>query len=238
VGGAAQWPVAIAGFAIGGVAAGFVWSSEGVLLAQTCAIVAEVQGKSVQQTSARMAAIFGGWNLVLETIIKLVTYGFEQAGTSVVVSFSVSLVLAVLAVLCFCCFTIPIAKFSETARPSACGELKEMIVTALSPSIWLLSFTSLAFTVFATVISVINGAYVKPELGLQYVGLMSAVISFSGFAVQFPFSWVADAMKCGKALILVVASLVYMVMPVLAMTLELSAFGWGFSIFFIWHGVG
>jgi len=236
--GVAQTTVAYVGFAIGGLAAGFTWSSEGILLAQTVERVADATRRPIEEKSAEMAAIFGFWNLVLETVVKVIVVLLEEFHLPMPGCFIVALAIGVLATIVLALFAKSADGGEEQKQMTHWDEAKETLGAVCSLQIWLFSFISLAFTMFSAGTSVMNAQVVKPQLGLIAIGVLSAIVSGSAFLSQVPLSWISSAFHYGKVIALEFGALVYIVLPILALTLNLSSLGWGMILFYIGHGVG
>merc|ERR1711972_1094263 len=82
---------------------------------------------------------------------------------------------------------------------------------------------------------IVSSEFVKPQLGKQYVALLSALVALSGALVQYPLRVLAS--KFDKGYIMAAAPLLVMAIPGLMCVLDMQSLGWWLAVFYVLLGV-
>jgi len=227
--------VAYFGAISSGIGAGLLWTAQGTFFAQTAQRVADATGQSLEAKSAALASVYGLWAMGIEFVIKMLSFGLVQAGVHSTIDFALGLLLAITSTVAAASCTQPVHGCCTRQR-SRCNAMLGTMSLWLDARIWLLSFTSIIWAIIVALLhGVVTKQYVEPQLGKQSVALLSAIISLVGALVQYPLR--VMAWSCGKGIIMLVASLLMILIPVLTKVLDLDHLGWWLVSFFILCGV-
>jgi hypothetical protein len=227
--GALMNSLAIAGAIIGGLAAGILWTFQGVLVGNICSDIARSEGKDAKIVSSDLMATFGWWFLIWEAVMRATTTGLLKLGVAPAGIFFSFGGLSALASLAFLVWTPADAATTEKARNgSLCGKVSKAVVLWRDPKILLLQFTNLTFGFGAAW----NASYVGPNftakaISAEYIGFTGAVISLLGGFGSKLLGYIV--IKTGKAAILFVGSLSFLAIGVLSMLLK-DGSGMGYSV--------
>jgi len=218
-----------------GVGAGLIWTAEGVFFAESAARVARASRAPLESTSAALASVFGLWSLGIECVIKLVGFVLEGLGVSTTLTFAMSLTLAIASTLAAGIWTSPV--HSLLAKKPSQQSISSGAMSLWSDArIWLISFLTVDFFLAVALMNgIVSSEFVKPQLGKQYVALLSALVALSGALVQYPLRILAG--RFDKGYIMAAASLLVMVIPGLMCALDMRSLGWWLAVFYVLLGV-
>merc|ERR1719323_989805 len=68
-----QWPVAIIGAVLGGIAAGNLWTAQGAYFGETVKIYSQITGKDEKDVTSMLSSYFAFCYLTFEVLTKLLT---------------------------------------------------------------------------------------------------------------------------------------------------------------------
>jgi MFS family permease len=229
--------VAYTGAVGAGLGAGFVWTAEGVFFAESTQRVVDVTGDSFELKSAQLAAIFGTCGLGLECAVKIATYALEALGFSITIVFSIALVLALGSALLFNVCVRPVHVGREKRkRTSRCEVALGATSLWLDPRIWLIMFLTLDFSVGSAFINgIVAKDYVGPQLGSEYVALLSASVALVGAVAQAPLKFMA--VRFGKGVVMAIGAAALIASPALFVTAGVDRMGWWLAAFYVLHGI-
>lgn len=206
------WPVFIGANALGGIAGGLLWTSQGRYFSRNSKLYSEETAISVEKVNATFAGVFATSYLGLEMVTKVMaTLIFLSIPTSApFIIFSIYTIIAVLS--CFVIMTLSDLDESGTwdfscetvaSNVGAAGRLsyEDPRLALLLPFQIAFGFASsfVPYYVFGTVIAG------SDSLGGTYVGLLSAVIVLTGASMAIPAAWAAN--KFGKPLVMTLGGL-------------------------------
>ena len=204
----AAWPVFILSCAIGGVAGGLMWPSQGRYFARNAKLYSEDSGLSVEKVNATFAGVFATTYLGLEMVTKvlatLIAIFIPEYATSLI--FSTYTILAILS-----CFVVAFGlsnlqesgtwDFSLDTIATNSGAAARLIwedprLALMLPFQVAFGFCSsfVPYYIFGTVISG------SSHLGSTYVGLLSAIIVMTGASMAIPSAWAANTV--GKPVVM------------------------------------
>lgn len=206
------WPVFIMSAAIGGVAGGLLWTSQGRYFSRNAKLYSEPTGISVEKVNATFAGIFATSYLGLEMVTKvLATVIFITTPDSApFIIFTIYTVIAVSS-----CFVVAgLSDLDErgtwdfscesiTHNAGAAGKLvvEDPRLALMIPFQIAFGFASsfVPYYVFGTVIAG------SEALGSTYVGLLSAIIVLTGASMAIPSAWLAN--KAGKPVVMTIGGI-------------------------------
>jgi hypothetical protein len=203
---ALAWPVFLISAAIGGIAGGLLWPSQGRYFARNAKLYSEATGIPVSEVNATFAGIFATSYLGLETVTKvLATLIFLSTSSADGIVFSVYTILAFGAVLVVVSLselddfgTFDFSTEIVIMHVGSAGRLvyEDVRLALMLPFQIAFGFTSsfVPYYIFGTVIAG------SANLGGTYVGLLSAVIVLTGAATAIPAAWAAN--KFGKPIVM------------------------------------
>lgn len=204
---ALAYPVFIAACAIGGIAGGLLWTSQGKYFAKNAKLYSDASGIPVEQVNATFAGVFATAYLGLEMVTKVlatIIFLVTPDGAPWII-FTVYTAIAVSA-----CFVVAgLSDVSEkgtwdfscdtiSANVAAAGKLVYEDIRLLLMIPFQISFgfasSFVPYYVFGTVIAD------SDSLGSTYVGLLSAIIVLTGASMAIPAAWLSN--KIGKPFVM------------------------------------
>jgi hypothetical protein len=241
----AATPVFLTAASIGGVAGGLLWPSQGRYFARNAALYAEATSTPVEAVNSTFAGIFAASYLGLEMVTKvLATIVFLTApDIADFLIFSIYSAIAVAA-----CFSVmSLHHLDEHGTWDFNTRVITLNVAATARLLWedvrlllmipfqvAFGFTSsfVPFYVFGTVIAD------SDNLGGKWVGLLSAIIVFTGAITAIPAAWAAN--KLGKATVMTIGGLCLLYAGFIYLVVDSSKFGnWSMiCIYLIVYGIG
>lgn len=206
---AVRWPVFLIACIIGGTAGGFLWTAQGRYFARNAKLYADYSRITPEEANASFAGIFAACYLGLEMITKVIaTVVFLTApGKAPFIVFTIYTCIAVVATF----FVYTLESLGETGtRDFDTAALKKNTTAASmmlysEPRLSLLVPFQLAFGfassfvpfyVFGTIIAD------SDQLGSTWVGLLSAVVVFTGAVTAIPAGKLAN--QYGKPLLMTI----------------------------------
>mmetsp|Transcript_8037 Transcript_8037/g.13366 ORF Transcript_8037/g.13366 Transcript_8037/m.13366 type:complete len:460 (+) Transcript_8037:69-1448(+) len=210
------WPVFLGACAVGGTAGGLLWTAQGKYFAANSLMYASASDKPVEETNAEFAGIFAMSYLGLEMITKLLATGvfLGLPDDADAIIFTIYSVVAVL-----CAFVVSFGISDLDKYGTWDFNFNVMVFNVKSTGILLkedvrlllmvpfqvaFGFASsfVPYYIFGTVIAD------SKQLGDTYVGLLSALIVFTGASIAIPSGWIAN--RYGKHVMMVTGGLCLM----------------------------
>lgn len=234
------WMLALVGSVLGGVAAGLLWTSQGVVLSKICASVAEKEGKPLVEISTELASTFGLIFLLWEAVMRAGYTGLDYVLDAEVI-FVIYGALAALAAGAF--LFMPSVSEAKSKDASMCGKASKAVELWADPKLWLLQLTNLTFGFAAAW----NASYIGPTFiakdpifSSSFIGFMGAIISLIGGVGSKALGWLGRCMgKNGKFVIVVFGAICFLAIGALSKVFtDGSDMGFGVLIFPILMGFG
>jgi len=235
-----DWPVALVGSAVGGIAAGFLWTAQGGYFATACQLMVEAEevesgrgdlsaderSKLKEEATSRLSSWFAAIYLSGELGLKLLV-SVIMSQVSQTISFVVFTVIAVVSVFGM----ISIADLAKALPPSPRKGMpwhhKAKAVFALlrKPKLLLLIPQNAAFG-FASGFCAyyVNGKIVKPYLGTSNIGYLTSISAGCAALGSLVFGWCATRMG-SKTPVMYLGTVCYVGFAALFAFLEPSALG-------------
>lgn len=227
----------LVGNSASGIGAGLFWTAEGAYFARSAELMAEASGGKLEDHTNSMSAIFASWNFIAEVLLALMVSAiqlFPQFPQWISMGIACTTALVFTAFMAFQMETLPERQPKAESSQRTC-------VTVVSlwrdPALWLLSFMNMSFGFAAALLNgKINGAHVAPQLGTYAVGLLSALMSFTALAAQWPYDQLVKSQ--GKLAVMWLGTGCFAVMACGALWLPLSSMGYWLTVFFILMALG
>ncbi|GAB5359135.1 hypothetical protein AAMO2058_000518500 [Amorphochlora amoebiformis] len=239
----AEWPAAIIGSVIGGTAAGWLWTAQGVYFARVAERYSVASGVSKQIATSWLASVFACCYVGFEVVLKLASSFLYRFGSDTFVY----TIFTIVAVACpFLMVFVPaeppaLQPQQNTATVSVLDRLSQAgkLLLTNSKMRWIAGF-EIAFGFATSFINFyINGTIVKKALGKDNIGYMTAIIPATATLMSFPYSTFSD--KMGKAPVMIVGCISYFLIAVLVSAISkesLTSLGWGLVWIYIVAGNG
>ena len=243
-----KWPVAISGSVVGGIAAGWIWTAQGVFFVNSARLYATAKGIEIEKANSLFGALFATFYVGLETLLKALSSGIQiWAGEmTVYISFSIFAVGSSLVVL-FLVLDPPVITTAEEEQlldPSKDSDAQkdeekedQTLAECLHPKtllhkaslagnlllsdsrIGLLYPLNIAFGFIAAFMNeYVNGGPLKKAIGSSNIGLMAAVTPGVATLLSFPYAWIAN--RVGKLPLMVFGAINFATMAFVVMALS------------------
>jgi hypothetical protein len=206
---AVRWPVFLLACIIGGTAGGFLWTAQGRYFARNAKLYADYARIPAEEANSSFAGVFATSYLGLEMITKVIaTIVFLSAPEKAAfVIFTIYTVIAVSSALVVTrletlgetgSWDFDVAVIMKNTSAAGMMLINEPRLTLIVPFQLAFGFASsfVPYYVFGTVVAD------SDQLGSTYVGLLSAVIVFTGAVTAIPAGWMAN--KYGKPLLMTI----------------------------------
>lgn len=106
----------------------------------------------------------------------------------------------------------------------------------LDPRIWLIMFLTLDFSVGSAFLNgVVAKDYVEPQLGSEYIALLSASAALVGAVAQAPLRFMA--VRFGKGVVMAIGAAALIASPALFVTAGVDRMGGRLAAFYVLHGI-
>lgn len=194
-----QWVAAIAGSAIGGIGAGWLWTAQGTFFARSAALYASATGTELSTANSAFAGVFSTIYVLFEVVCKAAATPLVRAGGNDLM-FIVFTGLAMTSALCMMVVVEPVLD----ATPQGAKKFELLRKAKLATSLFarerkmqLLLFLQLAFGfTLAFVNGFLNNSVVPLSVDPKYSGLIFAITPAVATIVSLPMSFLAS--KIGK----------------------------------------
>lgn len=239
------WPVFMTACSIGGVAGGLLWTSQGRYFARNAKLYSTSTGITVEKVNATFAGVFAISYLGLEMVTKgLATVLFlATPDHALAIIFSAYTIIAAMAAMVV--LTLSDLKeegtwdFNSQAVLTNAGATGKLVYE--DPRLALLLPFQIAFGFASSFVPYyVLGTVVadSDSLGSTYVGLLSAVIVFTGALMAMPAAWAAN--KFGKPTMMTIGGLCLTVTGAAFFVFSDEELGtWGLIIpFLVVYGMG
>jgi hypothetical protein len=241
----AAYPVFLVSAGVGGIAGGILWPAQGRYFARNSKLYAEASNIPVENANASFAGIFAMCYLGVEMVTKvLATVVFLTApGIAEFLIFTIYTCAAVLS--CFVMSGLHPLDDPGSRDFSVSTILVNVVSTGrlivedarfalMIPFQVAFGFTSslVPFYIFGTVIAD------SSELGGTWIGLLSAVVVFTGAVIAIPTAWVAN--KFGKPVVMTIGGLGLLFAGAIMLALSDATLGtWNIIVLYlVVYGIG
>eukprot|EP00927_Polykrikos_kofoidii_P012018 TRINITY_DN15155_c0_g1_i1.p1 TRINITY_DN15155_c0_g1~~TRINITY_DN15155_c0_g1_i1.p1 ORF type:complete len:502 (-),score=41.55 TRINITY_DN15155_c0_g1_i1:113-1399(-) len=231
--------------AIGGIASGILWTSQGALFAATATLLSVRTGEARESLTSTLAGKFAFIYLVGELATKLIFSWFQSIGiprSSVCYIFFAGSLLTIV-------MMKGILAIKDDVAPNNSKTHRTMLFEAMSmwgdPLIWLVSFTNLTFGFSAAFMNThVNCRFADKELGSFSVQLLCGVIALVAAAMSVVFARVATLV--GKTPVIIIGAIAFLSLPLSLLILVpclgkpgcRTGWGWGIVALYVGQGVG
>lgn len=229
--------LAIVGAFLGGVAAGPLWTFQGVVVSQIVQTISDREGLDEADVSSELWGTFGLSFLGWEFVMRAATTGLLKLNVGKDVIFFIFAAFALASSLAWHFFTP-----AGCDPPPTGSKMTKKVAEAISlwgqGKLWLLQFTNLTFGFAAAW----NASYVGPHftsvaLSSEVIGFTGALISLIGGVGSRALAPIAK--NYGKSVIILVGSMSFFGIGLLSKILKSGeGMGWGVLIFPILMGIG
>jgi len=232
-----SFALAVFGAFVGGLAAGPLWTFQGVVLSKIVQTVSDQEGLDEADVSAELWGKFGLYFLGWECVMRAATTGLLKLNVGKDAIFFLFAVFALLSSLAWHFFT-PAGCDPPPSGANMCKKVAEAVSLWSQVKLWLLQFTNLTFGFAAAW----NASYVGPRftavaLSPKIIGFTGALISLIGGVGSRALAPIAK--KYGKSVIILVGSISFFGIGLLSKILgNGEGMGWGVLIFPILMGIG
>lgn len=240
---AIKWPAAIIGSAIGGTAAGWLWTAQGVYFGRIAERYAIATGETSQASTAWLASLFASIYVGCEVILKLASSFLYEFGSDVFV-YTVFTVLAVGAAGLM--WFVPVEPPPLAAQAGApkggtlarIAEAGKLLVTDARMAY--ISTFEVTFGLTTSFINFyVNGVIVKAAVGKKNIGYMAAIIPATATVLSIPYASFTN--RFGKAPAMVFGCLSYLILSISVAALSdeyLESLKWGLVFIMLLGGNG
>mmetsp|Transcript_5575 Transcript_5575/g.7420 ORF Transcript_5575/g.7420 Transcript_5575/m.7420 type:complete len:460 (+) Transcript_5575:36-1415(+) len=239
-----KWPAAIIGSAIGGTAAGWLWTAQGVYFGRVADHYAVISGLSKEKSTSWLASIFASIYVGFEVILKLASSLLYDFGSDTFVYTIFTIVAVACAILMVFVPKEPPQlnqNQSQQKQLSAVDRLAQAakLLTTDSRMKWISGFEIMFGMASSFLNFYINGTIIKSALGKKNIGYMAAVVPATATLLAVPYSKLTNitgkdpVMICGCFSYLVIAMVV-----VLVKDEKLESLKWGLVFLYIIAGNG
>jgi len=217
-----QWPVAIVGAVLGGIAAGNLWTAQGAYFGETVKIYSQITGKDEKDVTSMLSSYFAFCYLTFEVLTKLLTsilYFTNKDQSEKASDTFLYVVFSIIAVASAVCMV-----FIRDMSPQDAGDMRDnpqkrfttekafgaiKLLTSDRKMIFMW-FPCISFGVLAGFINYyINGTIVKdaPGIGKDYVGFFGATVA--GVAAISSLVFGKLSQRYGKGIFLILGQLCF-----------------------------
>lgn len=249
-----EWPAAIVGAVLGGIAAGNLWTAQGAYFGETVKIYSQLTGKNDKDVSSMLSSYFAFCYLTFEVVTKLLTSilyfvnkdkSDDASDTFLYVVFSIIAVASAIGMAFIRNMAPQDSNGSSANNPQkrfttdkALGAIKLLTSDRKMLYMW---FPCISFGILAGFINYhINGDIVKNAdgIGKDYIGFFGATVAGVAAISSLVFGWLST--RYGKGIFLLLGQVCFglealVVIAVPSSTLE--AFAPLFLLYAL-HGMG
>eukprot|EP00471_Norrisiella_sphaerica_P006643 CAMPEP_0184490862 /NCGR_PEP_ID=MMETSP0113_2-20130426/19111_1 /TAXON_ID=91329 /ORGANISM="Norrisiella sphaerica, Strain BC52" /LENGTH=425 /DNA_ID=CAMNT_0026874981 /DNA_START=98 /DNA_END=1375 /DNA_ORIENTATION=+ len=239
---AVKWPAAIIGSAIGGTAAGWLWTAQGVYFARVAERYAVDSGIEKEKCTSWLASVFASIYVGFEVILKLASSFLYDFGSDVFVYTFFTVVAVACAVLMVFVPKEPPPMSQAENQPMSTGERLAQAGKLLATDArmrWIAGFEIMFGFSTSFLNFYINGTIVKAALGKKDIGYMSAVVPAVATLMAIPYSWLTNSI--GKAPVMLGGCLSYLTIAIVVAAVQdgtLESLKWGLVFLYILAGNG
>jgi len=250
----AQWPAALTGAILGGVAAGNLWTAQGAYFGETVKIYSQVTGKDEKDVTSMLSSYFAFCYLSFEVLTKLLTSilyftnrgkSKKSSDTFIYVVFSIMAVVSAIG-MAFIRNMSPDTEQSDTRNnpqkrfttEKALGAVKLLSSDRKMLYMW---FPCISFGILAGFLNYhVNGDIVKnaPGIGTDYIGFFGATVAGVAAISSLVFGWLSQ--RYGKGLFLIMGQICFGLEALVVIALPTSSLENWTPLFCIYalHGLG
>lgn len=233
----------VLGSVIGGLAAGPLWTFQGVVIGKIVEDVAETEqletDEQKQALSGSLWGTFGLWFLGWEAVIRAAVSILNKAGASQAVTFYVLAAMAFGSTALWH-FGTPSRADVRQSGGSLCGKAAKAVSLWSDPKLWLLQFTNITFGFGAAWnASYCNKTFISnnPNFGPGFLGVLSALISLIGGVSARGFGLVTP--RIGKGPVIFVGAAAFFLIGFLSLIFpDADSMGFAAIIFPVLMGMG
>eukprot|EP00472_Partenskyella_glossopodia_P002265 CAMPEP_0197529300 /NCGR_PEP_ID=MMETSP1318-20131121/27950_1 /TAXON_ID=552666 /ORGANISM="Partenskyella glossopodia, Strain RCC365" /LENGTH=483 /DNA_ID=CAMNT_0043084721 /DNA_START=78 /DNA_END=1532 /DNA_ORIENTATION=+ len=239
-----KWPAAIIGSGIGGLAAGWLWTAQGVYFGRSCERYSAATNTSIESTTSWLASIFAVFYVGFEVVLRLaISFLYEFGGDAFVYT-----VFTAISVSCAVCMAFvpkePESLSSEQQRTRAKSPLERVVeagkLLATDTKMGWISGFEMMFGLSSSFMNFyINGTITKAALGKKNIGYMTAILPFTATVMAIPLSRIANSF--GKAPVMIFGCANYLILALVVIIIsdsKLESLGWGLVFLYILGGNG
>jgi len=231
-----MWVTALTGAAIGGFAAGLLWTAQGAFFGQVCEKIAAAEGRHRAIITGELSSSFAWIYLAWECVARATTT-IMKPYVSVPNIFLIFAGLALVSTVILEVHGKDLPAVMQ--RRGCCSKVTTVISLWRDPKLWLLQATNITFG-FAT--GWLNGYVASHILGktvhVAYIGFAGAVLS--GVAAILAKFFGCLAICIGKGPIIFIGSVAFFLIGVLSLghAGDPKTWGWGTISFYALMGIG
>lgn len=242
---AIKWPAAIGGAAIGGFAAGNLWTAQGVYFGETVKVYCKISNKDSREVTSTLASYFAFIYLFFEVACKLLSsllYLTNYGDAFVYVVFTILAVAATIGM----STVLNMSQYLDEIETGDKGKgfTLEKVMGAANLVIndkkmlymWpaLMSFGALA----SFLNYYVNGTIVKESIGKDYIGYLGSVVAGSAAICSIGFGEVQK--QYGKGVLLILGQVCFFAEAAFCLMFTNKQLGDYLPLFLLYalHGVG
>jgi len=250
---AIQWPAAIVGAVLGGMAAGNLWTAQGAYFGETVKIYSQVTGKDEKDVTSMLSSYFAFCYLAFEVLTKLLTSilyftnknkSKKASDTFIYVVFSIIAVASAIGMMFIRNMSPPDQSDTRNnpqkrfTTEKAFGAINILTSDRKMLYMW---FPCISFGILAGFLNYhVNGDIVKnaPGIGTDYIGFFGATVAGVAAISSLIFGWLSQ--RYGKGIFLIMGQICFGLEALVVIALPSSSLESWTPLFCIYalHGMG
>jgi len=246
------WVAAIAASAVGGIAAGWVWTAQGDFLSKSSKAYAKVTGTEIKKCNSFFGGLFATIFVGLEVVFKTLSSLIQIWSGTTLVYVVYACCAGIAAVLM--CFVRAAPEIEDTdnqlEKPLVERDEDENLwlkKVKVASALWVnsrkmkfLTFLNMAFGFTVSFINFyVNGTIVKNSIGAENIGWMAAIIPGVATILSGPYAYISNSI--GKQPFMIFGAINYTAVAFIVLALSeetLKDLGWGISFIYVIAGSG
>lgn len=231
-----QAPLALIGAGVGGLAAGVMWTCQGVFFVDFSTRISEAELQDPSVITAELASIFASIFLFMEFVMRLLSTLLTKYAD---LAFSTLFYgYCIVALVTTVVFVTAAPESKMRTQGTVCSKAFDAVKQWRDPKMWLLQCTNVTFGFAASWLAGdVDRNILSVALSASFIGFGGALIS--GLACVLSRVLGSLALIVGKGPVVTLGALSFLAMGVLSRWVgDPATWGWGAFVFYILMGIG